>query len=60
MAGALLGQRDTGNSIIRRNLGQLPSRAIRQWDFARNVEQYPQAGGAEMKYLIVYEKSNTG
>jgi predicted RNA binding protein YcfA (HicA-like mRNA interferase family)/predicted RNase H-like HicB family nuclease len=26
----------------------------------RNVEQYPQAGGTEMKYLVIYEKSATG
>src|SRR5260370_32736824 len=27
---------------------------------ARNVEQYPQAGGTEMKYLVIYEKSAAG
>lgn len=27
---------------------------------ARNVEQYPQAGRVEMKYLVIYEKSATG
>ena len=27
---------------------------------ARNVEQYPEAGRIEMKYLVIYEKSQTG
>src|SRR5271165_5217346 len=27
---------------------------------ARNIEQYPQAGRAQMKYLVIYEKSSEG
>ncbi len=27
---------------------------------ARNIEQYPQAGGVKVKYLVIYEMSTTG
>jgi predicted RNase H-like HicB family nuclease len=27
---------------------------------SRNIEQYPEAGWLEMKYLVIYEKSETG
>src|SRR6202158_3119641 len=52
----------TGNITIRPSRGRLLWLAIRQWTFlpsSRNIEQYPQAGRFEMKYLVVYEKSST-
>jgi hypothetical protein len=61
MAGALPEPKAaTGNFIIRRNREQSPWLAIPQRTSARDIEQYPQADRTEMKYLIVYEKSNTG
>jgi predicted RNase H-like HicB family nuclease len=35
-------------------------RLARQKHSARNVEQYPEAGRDKMKYLVIYEKSETG
>jgi predicted RNase H-like HicB family nuclease len=59
VAGGLLVQKAvTGNIIIRRSLGRLPSSVTGHT--SGNLEQYPEAGRFEMKYLVVYEKSDTG